>query len=329
MIRSSPFRPAWWLPGPHLQTLWPRFRRRLASPYVRRERLELPDGDFLDLDWTGGDGRPRVLLLHGLEGSSDSPYAVGLGRALAGAGLQAAVMHFRGCSGEANRLLRGYHSGDTADVAWVVRRLLERDPATPLGAVGVSLGGNVLLKWLGESGAANPLAAAAAVSVPFDLARSVERLRRGFSRLYHWSLLRQMRTSLRRKAERLGYWPVAVPESALTDFRAFDEHVTAPLNGFAGADDYYRRASCRPLLKGIDRPTLIVHARDDPFVPPDAMPTDAELPDATRLERSAGGGHVGFIAGRIPGRPVYWLEERLPAFFAERLGSAVISGAPR
>mgnify|MGYP006283108799 CR=1 FL=1 len=329
MISTSTFRPAWWLPGPHLQTLWPRFHRRPGTPYLRRERLKLPDGDFIDLDWTGGDGRPRVLLLHGLEGSSSSPYARGLGRALHDAGLQVAVMHFRGCSGEANRLVRGYHSGDSADLALVAGRLLRREPTTPLGAVGISLGGNVLLKWLGETGADNPLTAAAAVSVPFDLARSVARLQRGVSRLYHRSLLRQMRASLRRKAARLGDWPIAVPESALTDFRAFDEHVTAPLNGFAGAADYYRRASCRPFLETIDRPTLILHARDDPFVPPEAIPAASELGPAAALELSERGGHVGFIAGRIPGRPVYWLERRLPAFFAAHLAPGLTSDAPR
>lgn len=320
MTPGRAFQPAWWLPGPHLQTLWPRLRRGRDTPYIRRERLELPDGDFLDLDWTAGDGRPRVLLLHGLEGSSSSPYAVGLGRALAGAGMQVVVMHFRGCSGEANRLARGYHSGDSADAAFVAGTLRQRAPATPLGAVGVSLGGNALLKWLGETGGNNPLDAAAAVSVPFDLARSVARLQQGLSRLYQRSLLRQMRRSLRRKAERLGRWPATVPERALTDFRTFDEHVTAPLNGFAGADDYYRRASCRPLLAGVGRPTLILHARDDPFVPPDAIPGENELAPAVCLELSRRGGHVGFVAGRVPGRPVYWLEQRLTAFFADQLG---------
>lgn len=320
MIVASGFRPAWWLPGPHLQTLWPRLHRRRLRPYAFRERLDLPDGDFLDLDWTADSpGRPLVLLLHGLEGSSSSPYAVGLADALARRGTTAAVMHFRGCSGEPNRLPRGYHSGDTGDLAWVVEQLRRRRPGRPLAAAGFSLGGNVLLKWLGETGADNPLTAAAAVSVPFRLERAVARLERGLSRFYQWALLRNMRASLRAKTRALGRSPVAVAPGALHSFRAFDEHVTAPLHGFAGADDYYARSSCRPFLAGIRVPTVVLHAHDDPFTTPEAIPDEDELAPEVRLELSDRGGHVGFVDGAWPWRPGYWLERRLCRFFAERV----------
>ena len=191
MITTSRFKPAWWLPGPHLQTLWPNLLRhpRIA---VRRERLELPDGDFLDLDWSTGSSGPLVVILHGLEGSSRSPYAAGLLNALQRRGWRGVVMHARGCSGEPNRLPRGYHAGDTADLDYCVRELRRREPHTPLAVVGYSLGGSVLLNWLAETSVPRDIAAAVAVSVPFRLEDTAERLQRGFSRLYQRALLRSL-----------------------------------------------------------------------------------------------------------------------------------------
>lgn len=319
LIVDSAFKPAWWLPGPHLQTLWPNLLRRRPCVALRRGRLELPDGDFLDLDWTTGSAGPLVLVLHGLEGRSSSHYAAGLMQAVHACGMRAVLMHFRGCSGEPNRLERSYHSGETGDLEHVVRVLREREPGTPLAAVGYSLGGNVLLKWLGERGEQAPLAAAVAVSVPFDLHRAAWRLERGLSRLYQWALLRSLRRSVGRKFRRRTAPFDLTAVAQLASFRAFDGHVTAPLHGFRDADDYYTRSSCGQYLKRIAIPTLVLHALDDPFMTADAVPAAAELSEKITLELSARGGHVGFVAGALPWQPRYWLEERIPAYLLAAL----------
>ncbi len=311
-----------------MQTLWPYLFRRTPRVDLRRERLELPDGDFLDLDWTDVQGRtnaargrmpgaalptytPIVIVLHGLEGSSDSKYARGLLKAVHGHGWRGVVMHFRGCSGEPNRLPRSYHSGETSDLAYVVDLLRRREPETPLFVVGFSLGGNVLLKWLGEVGAQAPIKAAVAVSVPFLLGESAKRLDQGFSRVYQWGLMHSMRNAVAEKRRRMKL-PLKIQDlSKLKTFWDFDEHVTAVLHGFAGADDYYRRSSSRQYLKGIQIPTLIVQSRDDPFMTDAVIPQDGELSSAIRLELYDHGGHVGFVAGRYPWKPDYWLERRI------------------
>lgn len=314
---SADFQPAWWLPGPHAQTLWPVLCRRRPRLVLRRERLELPDGDFLDLDWTPGAHGPITLVLHGLEGSSDSHYARGLLAALAQRGWRGVVMHFRGCSGQHNRLARRYCAADTADMAHVVNWLHQQEPDTPLAAVGYSLGGNALLKWLGEAGTALPLSAAVAVSVPFLLDATAQRLGQGFSRLYQAHLLRALKRSYRDKFHHRTDGPVSMDQlTKLRDFYAFDDRITAPLHGFADARDYYTRASCRPLLGHIAIPTLILHALDDPFMFPDVAPNAQELSANVRLELSRQGGHVGFVAGRWPWAAEYWLEQRIPAFLA-------------
>ncbi|NIR32100.1 MAG: hydrolase [Gammaproteobacteria bacterium] len=311
---ASSFHPAWWLSSAHLQTVWQTLFRHRPAVALRRERVELPDGDFIDLDWTLRGGDPVAVILHGLEGSIESPYARGTLDALARRGWRAVLMHFRGCSGEPNRLDRGYHSGDTADLQHVVALLRAREPRTPFAAVGFSLGGNVLLKWLGEQGTRAPLCAAVAVSVPFLLARVAQRLEHGFSRVYQWWLLRSMHDGLRRKfARRPPPFDLAALRTWRT-FRSFDDHVTAPLHGFADAEDYYRRASSRPFLRDIRVPTLILHARDDPFMDPEVIPTPEELSPSTTLELSEQGGHVGFVDGATPLTPRYWLDERIPAF---------------
>ena len=321
------FRPAWWLPGPHVQTLWPVVCRRRPRLSLRRERWELPDGDFLDLDWTPGDRGPIALVLHGLEGSSESHYALGLLAAVTRRGWRGAVVHFRGRGGQANRLARGYCAGDTADIAYVASELCRREPATPLAAIGYSLGGNVLLKWLGEAGPDAPLRAAVAVSVPFMLDTVARRLNRGFSRLYRFHLLRELKRSYRAKFSARPDGPVPLDAlRSLRDFYAFDDCVTAPLHGYAGVHDYYARASCRPYLRRIRVPTLILHALDDPFMLPEAVPDARELSASVRLELSPGGGHVGFVAGRWPWRADYWLERRIPAFLAARWREPVAPG---
>ena len=312
--RAEPFRPAWWLRSAHLQTLWPSLSRRAPEVGLERERLELPDGDFLDLDWTPGTAGPLVLVLHGLEGSSRSRYARGLLAAVRRRGWQGVVMHFRGCSGEPNRLPRSYHSGETGDLSRVVGVVLRRFPGRSLAVVGYSLGGNVLLKWLGETGANNPITCAVAVSVPFELDAAARRLTHGFSRFYQWWLLRSLRENVARKVALGILSEEFTARAAAPDFWTFDDRVTATLHGFAGADDYYGRSSCRQYLGGVRIPTLVVHARDDPFLFADAIPAPTEVGSAVTLEVHERGGHVGFVAGRWPWRPDYWLERRIPAF---------------
>jgi hypothetical protein len=307
--------------NPHLQTLWPRlFHRHYKQPYLG-ERLELPDGDFVDLCWAGNctSTRPVVAVFHGLEGSIHSPYAGGIMQAIVNQGWRCVFMHFRGCSGEHNRLERGYHSGDTGDIAYLIATLRQRHPASPLFAVGYSLGGNALLKYLGESGSVSGLTAAAAVSVPFLLNRGADRLNTGFSRFYQWYLIRSMK---RKILDKFRSRKVSFPIDQIArynDFWSFDHNITAPVHGFASAEDYYRRSSCRQYLRSINTPTLILHARDDPFLPEDAIPATAELSSDIDLQLSDHGGHVGFIAGRNPLRPVFWLEHRIPEFIRGHL----------
>lgn len=319
---STGFRPAWWCRNPHLQTIFP--NRLRPSPHIelRRERLELPDGDFVDIDWTARPDGPLVLLLHGLQGSSRSRYARALARSFHSAGWRAGVMHFRGCSGEPNRLPRSYHSGETGDLDHVVRLLRAREPHTPLAAVGVSLGGNVLLKWLGERGAEAPLAAAVAISVPFLLARAADRLETGFARVYQWELLYALRRALAEKRRHVEL-PIAVEKLArLRRMRDFDDHVTAPLHGFRDSAHYYAASSSRAFLARIRVPTLLIQARDDPFMMPDVIPGTEELAECVTLEVHAHGGHVGFVGGRWPWRPRYYLEERVPGFLRPYLEGA-------
>jgi uncharacterized protein len=316
MITTSAFHPAWWLPGPHLQTIYPSLLRRRRHPELKRERLELPDGDFVDLDWTQNDGRALVLVLHGLEGSLESHYTGGILEALVATGYRAVLMYFRGCSGSPNRLARSYHSGDTTDLRHV---LTGRIGEKPLAVIGYSLGGNVLLKALGEGAGMGPVRTAIAVSVPFDLDRAAWRLQQGFSRIYQRYLLSKLRRSYRAKLP--SHTMPVNPErlDALDSFRKFDNEVTAPLHGFLDVDDYYGRSSSRQYLQAITTPTLILHAADDPFVPGDAIPTDSELGSGVTLELSRHGGHVGFVEGDLPFRAHYWLETRICTHLREYL----------
>ena len=227
-------------------------------------------------------------------------------------GWRAVLMHFRGASEEPNRLARGYHSGETEDFDFALRLLKTRYPTATFAAVGFSVGGNVLLKWLGEQGARAPVVTAVAVSVPFDLRLSAKAINRGFSRLYQARLLHAMRSNAMAKFSRIEP-PFALPKlSELRDFHAYDAAMTAPLHGFAGVDDYYDRCSSRQFLKNVRVPTLILHAIDDPFMSPDVIPTEAELSDQVTLELSQRGGHVGFISAGPKGQPQFWLESRIP-----------------
>lgn len=320
-MSASPFKPAWWLFNPHLQTMWSTFcRRPIKSIPLVRERFELPDGDFLDLDWVGKEKQgPLIILLHGLEGSVQSPYAQGMLHTIHQHNWRGLFMHFRGCSGEHNRLPRSYHSGETSDLETLMKTLQQREPHTPLAAVGFSLGGNVLLKWLGETGNNNPLSAAVAVSVPFLLHKSAERIQYGFSRVYQYHFLKCLARRLSKKFE-LQQPPFDLPElSEIKTIWDFDDKVTAPLHGFSGVEDYYTRASSRQYLNTIQVPTLLLQAKDDPFMSPDVIPERHELSPYVKLEVTESGGHVGFISGQVPWRPEYWLEERVPAYLGEYL----------
>jgi predicted alpha/beta-fold hydrolase len=306
-----------------VQTIWgPLFRRdRIQS---RRERIATSDGDFVDLDWADETppGSPLVLVLHGLEGSSQSHYAVGLMRQAVARGWRAVTLNFRSCSGELNRRLPFYHSGHTGDLDEVVALLTSRERGLRLGIVGVSLGGNVLLKWLGERGAEAPVVGAVAISVPFDLASCARVLDRGpRCWVYTATFLRTMRTKVIDKAARDPEMARMVDLAQLRRTRTFaryDRLVTAPLNGFADEHDYWRRASSGPYLPRIRRPTLLVNALDDPIVPPTALPRFADLPPAVRAEFPARGGHVGFIEG-WPWRVQSWAERRAVEFLAESM----------
>jgi len=319
MIIRSTFKPAWWLRNRHAQTIWPSLFRIRPKTVLIRERLELPDGDFLDLDWTASNTGPLVLLLHGLEGNDKSHYAKSLLKHLSQHGMQAAIMYFRGCNGEINRLPRAYHSGETSDVSYVVSQLVARYPGRPIYAVGISLGGNVLLKWLGETGHDNPLTGAIAISVPFELANAADQLNRPGSRIYQRHLLDKLQNSLK---QRLSHMSLPIDKDkalSCSTIRQYDELVTAPLHGFSGANDYYAKSSSRQYLSSIQIPTLILHARDDPFMTSEAIPRVDELSDKIILELADAGGHVGFISGYSPFKPHYWIEERVSLFISEQV----------
>ncbi len=326
MNANSPFQPPWWLANAHLQTLFPTFHRKRWQVDTHRERLEMPDGDFIDLAWAEipptGCRTPIVVLFHGLEGSINSPYAKGMLKTLRSAGWYPVLMHFRGCSGEPNRLPRGYHSGETSDAFHLLSRLRRRFPQAPLAAVGYSLGGNMLLKLQGELGSDSPLSAAVSVCAPLRLDICADRISQGFSRIYQRHLLQRMKTNLLKKLTKVEYpnhphlTPPAVEQ--LADFWAFDATFTAPIHGFRDVNDYYARSSARQYLKQIARPTLVIQAADDPFMTPDVLPSVEELSDAVELEISPAGGHVGFVTGSLR-QPRYWLEQRVPAWLKDHL----------
>jgi len=311
VIATSRFSPAWWLRNRHLQTIVPNTFRPLPRLQIQRERIELPDGDFVDADWTSGKEGPIVILLHGLEGSRDSRYAAWMLKRLHDDGYRAVLLHFRSCSGELNRKANAYHSGHTDDFDYFLRRLRAREPGTNFAAIGYSLGGNALLKWLGEHPAEHLLKTAVAVSVPFRLNLCSDAIDRGFARVYQAHLLRRMLRTAKRKLHLIhdaGHQPDI---AAIRSFRDFDEALTAPLHGFESAADYYERCSSVQFLRNITTPTLVLHAADDPFMTPETVPQNAELSPAVSLELSRHGGHVGFVGGRWPWKPEYWLERRI------------------
>jgi predicted alpha/beta-fold hydrolase len=322
------FQRAAWLPGPHLGTVYASVARPFPRPRFRRERWDLPDGDFVDVDRLDGARRsaPVLLISHGLEGNSRASYVRGLAAAASRRGFAVAAWNFRGCSGEPNRLLRQYHSGDTGDLGAVVDRLAAEDRGRPIALAGFSLGGNQLVKWLGERGDDLPAAVRSAVgiSVPFDLALCATALDGpGFwPWMYRERFLRRLRRkALRKAADHPGRIDAAAVRRTTT-FSAYDGLVTAPLHGFASAEDYWTRSSSAQFVAGVRRPLLLLSADDDPLVPACSLPVYiAGRNPAVTLEVTSGGGHVAFVSG-APFRPVFWAEERAMDFLSGCLDGA-------
>jgi predicted alpha/beta-fold hydrolase len=313
------FTAPWWLRNPHLQTIYGSLLVRAPLIAWRRERWDTPDGDFVDVDFVDGpEGAPWVHLYHGLEGSSQSPYSRALMGHVRDRGWRGSVFHFRGRSGEPNRLPRAYHSGDSTEIGWSVRTIKARAGGAPVYPVGISLGGNALAKWLGETGAEalDVVSRAAVVSAPLDLMAAGEALGRGFAMNYTRHFLASLKATTLAKLER---YPGLVDAEAVRrsrTLRDFDNVVTAPLHGYRDTDDYWTRASAKPLLTAIQVPTLVINARDDPFLPESALPTEREVSEAVKLEFPDRGGHVGFVSGPFPGNPD-WLPTRILHFFEQ------------
>ncbi len=316
---ESNYRAPLWLPGAHLQTVVA--ARLVPQPRVdyRRERWDSPDRDFIDVDFATPEpaaaAAPVLVLFHGLEGCSSSHYALSIMRAAADRGWRGLVVHFRGCSGEPNRLPRAYHSGDSPEGDWILRRVHERYPQARLHAVGISLGGNMLAKWLGERGAeAQFITAAASIGSPLDLAAGGAALSRGFNRLYSKMFLATLKDKALAKIERFPGVASAPAIRACRDLYDFDNAYTAPVHGFRDTDDYWLRASGKPWLRSVAVPHLVFNARNDPFVPASSLPCVQDVSRFVHLEQPQEGGHIGFASGNFPG-DLGFLPERLFRFF--------------
>ena len=298
-----------WLPGGHAQTIWPLLIKPKPLKF-RRERWTTPDGDFIDVDHLDGpQDSPLLVLFHGLEGSAQSHYALSTAHACKKAGWRLALPHFRGCSGEMNRRPRAYHSGDSDEIDWILRRLQAANSGRQLHAAGVSLGGNALLKWAGERGAAaaQQVTGVVALCAPLDLTACGHHLAHGFNRIYTQHFLKTLKAiSSARLRQFPGLFDEAKMRQAINLYQ-FDDIVTAPIHGFAGADDYWRRASAKPW-------TLAVNPKNDPFLPAVHLPSRAVVSPTVSLEQPVGGGHVGFVSGNFPGN-LDWLPQRLLHFF--------------
>jgi predicted alpha/beta-fold hydrolase len=327
---TDKYRAPWWLPGGDLQTI---YARMLAGQYpirYRRQRWDTPDGDFIDLDWMESGNRDDKLLVlfHGLEGCSRSHYALSLMTVARQSGWRGVVPHFRGCSGELNRLPRAYHSGDSTEIDWILRRLKASNPRSDIYAVGVSLGGNMLLKWLGEanSDAGAIINRAVAVSAPVDLHAAASVLDFGHRKVIY---TRRFLDSLKRKVlakiamQRLDIDPRAV--GLCSTFRQIDDLYTAPIHGFKDAVDYWTKSSSKPWLQHIQIPTLLINALNDPFLPVSALPADEDVSASVTREFPDSGGHVGFVAGAFPGS-LDWLPQRVADFFAASSNRVRVAG---
>lgn len=311
------FVPHNWFLNPHLQTLLPRIIRRTPKFQPVWQRLELPDNDFLDLAWSEppevAKGKPCLVLFHGMEGNFFSPYIHGLMQAVKQLGWLSVVMHCRGCSGEPNRSKRIYYSGDTTDIGYVLQWLENYLANVPIMAAGFSLGGNMLACYLAEQQDYAKLVAAVIVSAPFMLEPCSHRLEQGFSRFYHDYLLRALKANALRKVRK---YPKTLPISEerlqkIRQIREFDDLITAPIHQFHNAHEYYQRCSALFRLSKITKPLLIIHAKDDPFMAPEVIPTPAQLSPSITYQYTEYGGHVGFVGGRGLSTEM-WLEQRIP-----------------
>ncbi len=330
MIIQSSFKPAWWLSNSHLQTLFPAlFRRPKLLQKPQRIQLQTPDQDELCLDCCGLESKGHlVILLHGLSGSSQSGYIQGLQQTFKNQGIRSIALNFRGCSGRPNRLARGYHSGDTGDIDFIYRYFRQLEPNTRIAVVGFSLGGNVLLKWLGEQASNIDICAAVAVSVPLLLDQCASKLDQGLSKIYRDRLMAELKDYIRQKQQFLaktGNYSEMEKIAGVGDiskiksFWQYDDQVVARLHGFSDVHEYYRLSSSRPFLAKINAPTLIVQARNDPFMTEAVIPQDNELSPHVTLELSHSGGHVGFVSGNIPFKPQYWLDQRITEYINQLL----------
>jgi predicted alpha/beta-fold hydrolase len=310
-----------WLPGGNLQTLYPYFYKPTPLFNYRRERWELDDGDFVDVDWVDGSiHAPLVIFFHGLEGGSSSHYVLSITNYLKNFNWRSVVIHFRGCSGVPNRLSRAYHAGDSTEINWMLQRITKQTQAInatqPVYVIGVSLGGNALLKWLGEKGeqAKKLVAGVATISVPLDLAAAGSALDIGFNQVY----TRHFLYTLKSKAfGKLKQFPDLFDAQALkkcVSIYDFDNLVTAPLHGFRDTDDYWRQSSSKQWLAHIKVPTLIINAHNDPFMPASVLPEQKDVSPDVTLEFPQQGGHAGFMQGPFPGK-LNWLPERILGFF--------------
>lgn len=313
----APYRPPLWLVGRHLQTIYPAAGMPLPKLSYRREQWETPDGDNIALDWV--DGRadsPLLVLFHGLEGNSRSHYALRLMAAARQQGWRGVVVHFRGCGGNANRLPRGYHCGDSAEIDWILHRLRGEHTA-PLYAVGVSLGGNALLKWLGEQqqSALQVIDKAAAISAPLALPTTGHVLGHGFNKFYARLFLKTLRPKALRMITEHG---LAIDSEAIrkvSNLWHYDGLFTAPLHGFKDADDYWQQANSRPYLKSIAVPTLLLNACNDPFLPARDLPRADEVSSTVVREFPRHGGHAGFVSRRSAKNTQQdWLAQRILCF---------------
>ena len=323
---NKKFQAAFGLKNRHFQTLYSSLFRQLPLLKIEVEKFSLEDGDFLECHWHNkpqiNSTTPIITLFHGLAGSYKSPYIQGLMSEAKKNGFATVLMHFRGCSGKENILPRSYHSGDSGDALSWINTLSLRYPNSKLFGVGYSLGGNMLLKLLGEAGEKSPLNAAVSVSAPLQLDVCADAMNRGFSKFYQHILLKDLNLSLEKKFDKHDMKKFITIEKkdikSLKTFWEFDGAYTAPVHGFSSALDYYTRCSSKQFLKSIVTPTLIIHAKDDPFMTQEVLPSQEELSQSIELELSDNGGHVGFIGGTFL-KPDYWLEKRIVRFFSDSL----------
>jgi predicted alpha/beta-fold hydrolase len=318
MIKQSSFHPAFYLRNRHLQTILPNIVHP-QHPKLEKDRLELDDGDFIDLLWSQTRSPQTLLILHGLEGSAHSSYAQRILNYCNLHQIAAVFMYFRGCSGEPNRLLRSYHSGETGDLKQVIQHLQNKG-VSDIALLGYSLGGNQVMKYMGEAETDSTIRGAIGVSVPMMLGICSETMNRGFAKIYQATLLRRLITKIQQKQVLIEDSTFSFPNpTKMKNFQQFDDHFTAPVHGFDSANDYYEKSSSRQFLVNINKPTLLIHAKDDPFMTTDVLPEAGELSSSVTLELTQYGGHVGFI-GSNKFLPTPWLEPRIHNFLNESLG---------